>query len=291
MNVYKPHSITFPTTPSATHLWQINSWTPSPGFTEFAEFSASGPTPLTLGTHHRSPSAEFTTPDLDRILTQLDATYKIFAAYTSPVILGWLKKVNLGINEGVGSGVHQTLSMARALMSFTSLSAPQDQLAAITCNLQAIAAANGSAAVTIASNATLPAPSACSVYGLGPVQINTAPICVDGLTLNNNLTQDTRRCSNSIDPTYTAIDRIEPTLVIDTQEIDDVMAFFASPAAVTSVSFFLRKKLANGINVADATAEHIRFAATAGSAAQTGENQITIRLNNSMAVTQGIAIT
>jgi hypothetical protein len=290
MNVYKPHSITFPTDP-VTHIWQINSWRPSPGFQQFAEFAASGVAPLFLGTHHRTPMVEFDTPDLDRMITLLDATFKLFAGFTSPVLLKWLKKTNLGINEGTASTVHQSLSLARAMLTFESLTAQQDQLASMSMSMQALAAANGSAAPVVASNATLVAPSACNLYSLGPVQINTAAICVDGITLNNNLTKDTRRCSNTIDPTYTAIDRFEPSVLINTPEVDDVMSFFVSPAAVTSFSFFLRKKSANGINVADATTEHLRFAATAGSAAQTGENEVTIRLAQSMAITTGIAIT
>jgi hypothetical protein len=289
MNVYKPHSITFPTDP-VSHVWQINGWRPAPGHNPFTEFAASGVVPLFVGTHNRSPMAEFDTPDLDKIIALLDATYKIFAGYSSAVLLKWLKKTNLGINEAAASTVHQSLSLARSLLTFESLSAQQDQLAIMTMGLQAIAAADGSAAPVIASNATLVAPSACNLYSLGPVQINTAAICVDGVTLNNNLTKDTRRCSNSVDPTYAAIDRIEPSAVLSTPEVDDVMSFFATPGAVTSFSFYLRKKSANGINVADATAEHIRFAATAGSAAQTGENEITIRLGQAMAITTSTAI-
>jgi hypothetical protein len=290
MNVYKPHSITFPTDP-VSHVWQINGWRPSPGFTQFAEFAASGVVPLFLGTHHRSPMAEYDTPDLDRIIGLLDATYKIFAGFSSAVLLKWLKKTNLGVNEAAASTVHQSLSLARSLMTFESLSAQQDQLAIMTMALQAIEASGGGAAPVVATNATLVAPSACNLYSLGPTQINTSAICVDGVTLNNNLTKDTRRCSNSIDPTFASIDRIEPSVVLSTPEVDDVMSFFVTPGAVTSFSFFLRKKSANGINVADATAEHIRFAATAGSAAQTGENEVTIRLGQSMAITTGIAIT
>lgn len=290
MNVYKPHSITFPTDP-VSHIWQIDNWRPSPGFQKFVQFAASGVAPLFIGTHHRSPMAEFSTPDLDRMIGLLDATFKLFAGFTSPVLLKWLKKANLGINEATASTVHQSLSLARALMSFESLSAQQDQLATMSMALQGIAAANGSAAPVVASNATLVAPSACNLYSLGPVQINTVAICVDGVTLNNNLTKDTRRCSNSIDPSYASIDDFQPTVVLNTPDTSRAMDLFASPTGVSSFSFFLRKKAANGINVADATAEHLRFAATTGSAEPTGENEITISLGQTMAITTGIAIT
>ena len=290
MNVYKPHSITFPTDP-ISHIWQISNWRPTPGHTPFEEYAASGVVPLFLGTHTRTPAMEFETVDLDRMITNLDATFKIFAAYTTPVIVKWLKKVNLGMNEAVGSTVHQSLSLARALLSFESLSAQQDALATMSMGLRALAAADGSPAPVVASNATLVAPTVCNLYTLGPLTINTASVCAEGVVLNNNITHDVRRCNNSVDPTYTAIDRIQPTLTITTPEVDKVMSHFVTPSNVTAVAFFLRRKATSQINVADATAQHLRFAATAGSAAQTGENEITIRLAQSMAITTSLAVT
>jgi hypothetical protein len=288
MNVFKPHSITFPSGP--THLWNINSWRPSPEFVNFEEYAASGVIPMLLGTHTRAPSVDFDTVDLDRILGLLDATFKVVAGFTDPVIIKWLKKANLGLNVANATTEHVSVSMARSKMTLESLSAQPESIAMASCRFTAIAAADGGAAIAAATNATLVAPSACNLYTLGPVQINTNSICTEGIQLSNNLTHDNRRCNNSIDLSYTAIDRINQTLTINTTEVDKVMSHFVTPTNVTSVSFFLRRKAANGINVADATTEHIRFAATVAAANATGPNEVQIRIRDTMAITTAIAV-
>jgi hypothetical protein len=288
MNVFKPHSITFPSGP--THLWNIENWRPTPGFSNFEQFSASGVTPMLLGVHTRSPAADFETVDLDRILGLLDATFKVVASFTDPVILKWLKKANLGLNVANATTEHVSLSMARSKLTLESLSAQPESIATASCRFIAIAAADGGASIVAATNATLVAPSACNLYTLGPVQINTTAICTEGIRLENGIAHDNRRCNNSIDLSYSAVDRVNQMLTINTTEVDKVMSHFVTPTNVTSVSFFLRKKAANGINVADATTEHIRFAATVAAAHATGPNEVQIRIRDTMAITTAIAV-
>jgi hypothetical protein len=288
MNIFKPHSITFP---GPVNIFQINSWTPTPGFNTFEEFASSGVTPIFNGTHDLTPTVDFETPDIDAILSLLDATYKVFAGFTGFTTLSYLKKTNLGINGALDAAEHSQISIARSQLTFESMSVQQSALATISCKLKGINASNGSGTLDVADDADdLATPSAVNHYTLGPVAINSTTICATGLSVANNIQHDTQFCSGGPNPEYTAIDRIAPTVTIQTNDVANVLAFFSSPAALTAFSFFLRRKTVGQINVANATTSHLKFTATVGSAHATGDKEIVLRLRQSLAVAAAQAI-
>lgn len=290
MNLYKPHSITFPTTPSATDIFQISSWTPTPGFAQFVEYASSGPAPLFTGTHSSTPMVDFSTPDIEAILGMLDVTYALYAGFTSEVSLAYLKKANLGVNGGIADAANLRINLANSQLSFEGLSAQQNQLASIACKLKGVDGGSGCLSVET-SAADLSAASAVNQFGLGPVSVNGSTICASGISVSNNIQHDTQFCSGGSEPEYTAIDFFTPAVAIQTEEIDETMGFFTSPGSLSALTFYLRKKTNGGLNVANATAEHIKFAATVGDVTRTGEKEITVRTRSSLAITLSSAIT
>lgn len=109
-------------------------------------------------------------------------------------------------------------------------------------------------------------PLVTKVYTLGKVVIDgTAITRLKSTNWSNNVKLEKETADGEASPSFCGIEQIKPVVQFDTQNLQLVNAFGFSGYKITQTfDVYLRKRAIGGINVPDATAEHIRIRATAG---------------------------
>lgn len=126
---------------------------------------------------------------------------------------------------------------------------------------------SGNPIVTQLPNQTISTPQLVTkVYTLGKIVIDgTAITRLKSCNWSNGVKLEKETADGEASPTFCGIEQIKPTVQFDTQNLAVINAFGFSGYKITSTfDVYLRKRAISGINVPDATAEHIRIRATAG---------------------------
>ncbi len=87
-------------------------------------------------------------------------------------------------------------------------------------------------------------------------------------------TATVQRCLES------SIKACKPAVEFDVEDITVALAKLPAGAALSSLVCYLRKKAAGGINVADATSEHIALSASVGAVTPVGPRRVRVNVNS-----------
>lgn len=242
---------------------------PSNNFQDLTSFCAAQVGPQQTGSHSASPDNRFTTPQLTTLLSALIGgnfyVSRDLSAYN--VDTYYQAGVNLGMRVAAGTGSHLRCRMAaNAMMALESISAEAGQLAQARVRLGAVISANGGDPMTVIANAALAGTaSGGRLHTLGPVAINGTTLKgVVGVNLDNNNEYDEVISEGEAFPSYLGFKTYRPVLTIRTRKASYFSTYGNKGVALSSWSWFLRSKLASGINEADASAYHILFSGSAG---------------------------
>jgi len=196
--------------------------------------------------------------------------------------LEYQQVVDLATRGTAVSTVHSRHRVARSLMAWESIDASEGGPASLsfkimptsTDDTNPVTIANG---VAMASSATVG-----TVYGLGPIKIDGTLYCVERWGLNLGIEYKMAFCSGGPYLRFAAVVGINPVLTATVSNQTEALANWSTGGAglSTSAVAFLRKRAAGGINVANATAEHIAITGTAGTVKPAGRNEIRIHLHN-----------
>jgi hypothetical protein len=266
-NVFYPHGLYLN---GGTAISCVRDFTPSNNFRDLSESPAGQAAPMFTGTHDALPDLRFGSMDVKVILdAMLDSAFYMSSGVKadSPTKIEFKAGTNAGIRNASGDNSHISASCARVALFLESIRCRQGECATVQCRLVTLFDTAGSVDPMVFSNgvdlvvtAAIPA-----LWTIGPVTINSADAgCIEEWELNNNIEYEEVQCAGLPFCTYVGIKSTKPQLKITTNKVGVITTYGTRGTALSSVTAFLRKKLASGINVANATAEHLKFVGTAG---------------------------
>lgn len=266
--VYYPHAIYLP---GGTVLTLLSDVQAGHNFQDLTEFAAGQAVPQFTGTHQAAPDNRFSSAQVKAIL---DATtdYNVAKDYSAlgNVDVEYRAGINLGVRKASG-GLDTFHIRARAasntMLCWESFTARQGQIVELKCRLvHVFNLASGVDPLVFTNSVALVQVSALPyLFTLGPVKLNgTFLNAVEEVTWNNNIEYEEVTSDGDGFLSYCGIKKFRPTLSIMTRDLANVSTFGTRGTALSALSCFLRKKLQSGINVADATAEHIKLSGTVG---------------------------
>ena len=294
--------------PSGTLISQINSGTPATNTDGLTGYASGLPYPLFRSIRAQQPDVPFTSPAVGSILTEIltSGTYYALGLSSSNTDLFYRQGQNLGFRYADGASQHERLRMTRGLLFWQTISATHRQDAEISCRI--IAAYDGTnAAIQQVGTGTLSGtPAASEFYTLGPVKLG-------GSWLGG---EQSWSLASGLQPEQVGAAGETADSFIGAKMTDDIATinFIGKPwagygisgSAITSIILYLRRKTADGHNVPDATASHIKITSAYGQilpeSADGGGNdpatstlRLALRAANSasvpIAITVGSAIT
>jgi hypothetical protein len=241
---------------------QIQDYRPDPGF-EVALHTGDGKVDFDFAAIMRqAPRLGFTTTAIARALTVSG-----LSAYSMAAGMDfYFQRIAHG-GTRTGSSTSQKLTAAKGILVPTSIDATDGAIAAINYESAVTSADGTTAPLTIGTGATLPAHTATDqVYTVGPASINgTAIEGVQSIRISFGLQLIVKGGDGHAYPTFAGIVRRQPTISIRSHDLSYLASssYYAAQGSTDSL-VYLRKVAKNGIRVADATAEHLKFSVDDG---------------------------
>ena len=260
--LYKLHGLLLP---GAVWITQLTDLTPAPNIEHFTGYAGASTIPSYRGAHGATPDLTFSTPQIATILGLTTGGDGVSSVdwNASNVDLYFRAVKNFGTIDTIGTGTHLRIRLYRSMMAWQKIEAKQGQLATIECRI--LPTWDGTNVPIVGLKAqTIPAQLlAPTVYTLGPVKLNGT--FVDGLqgyTLEQNHEYYHQAGNGRIYPEIAAIEKSDPVLNLDTPDLGHWQTEGVTGTQLTALIAYLTKKEPDLVsNVADATAEHIRFTA------------------------------
>lgn len=268
--VYYPHAIYVPGICTITQIG--DQMEVGHNFQDLTEFSASQVGPQFTGSHMAAPDNRFSTTQIKSVLDAC-TEYNIsrdLSGTTASVQYKAGKNLNhrMADDNGGAGGNHLFGNMQEnAMLAWESISARQDGTAEIRCRIGAVYKVSTGAdpLVFTSTNDITVASDVAHLFTLGPAKLNGSFIeGVEEADVENNIEYEEASGDGDNFLTYLGIRRYRPVFTFRTRNSSYLTTYGTRGTALSSFSFWLRKKLASAINVADATEEHILFTATVG---------------------------
>lgn len=276
-NLYLPHSINFP---SGTDLTQLDDLSPEFALEAFRVHSASEVTQGFSGSMSTRPVLSMATTQVKDVLDQMDQDGIAKAFSASNVDLEYRLVNSLTGRAALAATSNIRARLANSLFCLNSISARIGSLATASFTLLPVSADGTTAPMVVSTGVAISATSAVqAVFEVGPVSINGSAICVQGWDYSSNISMIERRCSGSPYLEYAAVERAFHVFDIDVDDIGAVMSHVPAGTNVTSFTAYLRKKSQGGINVADATAQHISITGSVGAIRPINPRRVQVELH------------
>lgn len=265
--VYYPHAIY---APGILTLTQLSDMEPGHNFQDLTEYSSCQVGPQFTGTHQASPDNRFSTSQIKSVLDACVAGDLNISRDLSGGNVDTEYKAGLNLASRIADAElsHLRLRMQEnAMLCWEELTARQGAVAELRCRLAAIydAAGGNDPLVPTAGVGLATVADVAHLYTLGPIKLNGS--FVEGVvdsTLNNNIEYEEVHSAGDGFLSYLGIKRYRPVLTFRTRNSAVLATYGTRGTALSALRLYYRKKLASGINVADATTEHIAVIATVG---------------------------
>lgn len=275
MGVYYLHGIQH----GATFLNQLSDATVGLNSEEMAGYGAGHPYPLFRAVRGQTPGIPFTSEAigsvLDLIVANGGGVPNIWAGDLSFGTTGnntdvlYRQGQDLGIRYASGASQHHRFRLSHGFMFWDTISAAYQQDAQISAQL--VAAYDGTNVPVVPAGLVTVGgtPAAAEFYTPGKVVINGTNI--DGeqdWSLSSGATLESvgggSDPGGTLWPTYTAIKTVDPVLTLNIHGAPWANYTYLGAGISADVVWYLRRKAADGTNVADGTASHLKFVATNG---------------------------
>lgn len=252
---------------SSTFISQISSARPMTDIQTLIAQSAGLPYPLFTATMGVNPAVPFETTQLKTILDLSGALTSIVDLSGANTDLYFKKVADLGRRVADASSAHMRFRMSQAFLSLDRISAGHNSEAVASCRLGTTYDGTNNPLVPAGSQTLSGTPASAFHYVAGPVSLNIGAGAavlpgVQDITIEFNRDVLQIGSDGELYPTFVASRFYSPVVTI--RCLEHVWASFGiNGSALTGATFYLRKVAATG-RVANATAEHIAFTATAG---------------------------
>lgn len=214
--------------------------------------------PMFQAVASQDPAIEFTTTDIATLLGETGLTG---VGLTGNLDFYGKKVTNLGTRTADASSAHERFRVTESLFYTASISAPHNGEATADARVainydgtnEPIIPLGGQA---LAGNVTTPVS-----FGAGPVELNNTLIGgVQNIGVEFAVTIIKSGGESEPWNTFTAIESIIPIFTIQTLTATSLTSYGIDGTAISSqTAVYLRKKAADGVNVAIGTNEHIEF--------------------------------
>lgn len=249
--------------PSAVFISELTDTTPKTNTDFITGFAAGHPQPLFKGVRGQRPDVTFRTP---MVATALNAMGLFgYDASGGNTDLYYKKAADFGSRTAAASSAHKRLRATQGLLYWRSLRVSHQQDAELDCRLCLTWDGTNNPIVPAGSTALAGTSVGVEWFTLGPVMVNGSQLPgVQEVSIDLRLNVHERGSDGEIWPTFANIRDCNPIVTVKTLELDPWSALGLAGQPITSLIVYLRKKAANGHNVANATTEHISFTATNG---------------------------
>jgi hypothetical protein len=255
------HGILFP---GAQFLSELTDTTPAANIDMLVGKAAGHPDPLFLANQGVKPDVRFNTPQLKTIL-DLCSTAFVADLSGGNTDLFYKQVTNLGVRLAAATTSHLRFRMASSVLYWTSIGAQHQQIASLAGRIVPIYNGTNAPIVPAGSLALSGTPAAAEYYTLGPVVINTVTLPgVQSWTLDLGIRVMEVSSDGDVYTTFCAIQEREPVLEVTSLETGAWATYGLDGTAVSALVFYLRKKAADGGNVANGTTGHMSFTAGGG---------------------------
>ena len=245
-------------------LSEVTDLTPATNLDELIGYASGYPDPLFVANRMVKPDVRFSTPQLKTILDLCGSTF-IADLSGGNTDLYYKLATNLGVRVADATTSHNRIRMATGAMYWEEIGAVHGQDATMTARIVPIYNGTNNPFVPAGSLALAGTPAAASFYTLGPVAINAATLNgVKSWRLNLGLQVLEESSGGDVYTTFCGIGQRAPVLEITSLEVGAWASYGLNGTAVSSLAFSLRKKSADGGNIADGTTGHIVFSASYG---------------------------
>jgi len=259
--IYVPHGLLLPT---AAFVCQLENGRINSGLIPSTQYAAGHPQPLALHVHGVRPAITFATKQLATLLT---ATGVFGYDSSAGNVDFFLKKAaDLGLRVADATAEHLRYRATQGLLTWSSIAVAQDGEAMAQCAYTPTYDGTNAPLVPAGSVALSGVPTAAEVYTLGPVKFGGVALAgVEGwsLELGNSLYQIAADGEPYL--SFVGVQEIQPVLTIRGVNAVAQLTYGleGSPVSV-NWGVFLRRKAADGTNVANGTASHISISGGAG---------------------------
>lgn len=264
--VFYPHA--FYTGDSSLTLTQLMNVTPVHNYSDLSEKAPSQVAPQLTGSHQAQPDIKFTVSQLKTLLDKMIAgsfNCAVDLSATS-VYLEYRRGKKHGTREAKNAGNHfYGLMDYNAMLTLESLTGQQGGLLEARCRLVSVKTDTAKPLSFVANINLVAVAQVESFFTIGPVKINGTWLGgIESWTFDNQISYEEVLSDGDAYPSYVGVRDIRPRLTVRTRHADAIATFGEEGTALSSLNLFARKKLVSGINVADATAQHLKLIATEG---------------------------
>jgi hypothetical protein len=273
-NVFYPHVVRASLISDASELFTLSlldDIQPSHNYSDVISFASGQVGPQFAGSHMAAPDIRFTTPQLGTVLpVTIAGEYGIVRDLSLHNVDLWYRSgANLGARLSNASLAHLRMrAAANTTLVLESISADEGQIATGRCRLAHVYnVQTGTDPLVPTAGVALPNGLGTGgvIYTHGPVKLNGTLLTggtYAGIDFNPEYDEESSHGDGFL--TYIGIRRYRPVITIRTRQTDYAATFGTRGTALSSLSMYLRAKLPSGINVADATAQHIKVTASTG---------------------------
>jgi hypothetical protein len=248
---------------SGTFISQIENARPITGNELITPQSAGLPFPLFTAVMGTNPAVPMDTTQVKTILDSTGALTSIVDLTGGNVDLYFKAMADFGRRTADASLAHLRMRMSQAFMTLDRISAGHNSLATASCRIGTTYDGTNNPLVPAGNVALSGTPTHAEHYVAGPVVVNSVQIPgVQNITIEFNRVLREIGGDGELYNTFAACEYFTPVITV-TSTANPWATYGINGTVLTALSVYLRKVSATG-RTADATAEHIKFTATAG---------------------------
>lgn len=266
--VYVPHSITLP---SGGPVVQLSDITAARNYQDLVERAASEAGPQWSGSEYSAPDLRCTSKQIAEFIA-LCTTEGVAADLSAGNADFYFRKVAArGTRVAIGTAVHVRGRLAsNALLFWESIRASQNQAAELVARFICSQIGTTAPIQIEGTQAAVGASDVDELFTLGPIAFTgtaAGSVTVEALqevTYESGVQVLQEYDAGSPHPSFVAVDTHACTCTFKTRQTTLLATIPNDGDVLTAFTGYLRARKKGGINVADATASHIKVSATAG---------------------------
>jgi hypothetical protein len=229
------------------------------GLDLLSEHPAGHPAPLFGAIARAKPAVKFSTPQLDTLVS----SFPVWGANPSCTL--YRKKSGLTAPLARDGTVHDNVAVTASTAFWDTITLPARGIGAGNVTICSMWNGTNNPLIHTGSAALASTLAVANYFAAGPIQINgTAVNGIEEVTIQSGANFQSEGDADSIYDTFGEVRLGQTVVTIKTKTQVNWATYNLTGAAITTLVGFMKKWANEASFVADATAEHIKYAATQG---------------------------